>query len=323
MKILISRTDKIGDVVCTLPLAGALKAWQPACRVGFLCSAHVQPLVAVCANVDEIIVREELEAAGLDRAAERLKKAGFDAVVHVFPVPWIARLCSRARIPLRIGTLRRWYHWLTCNRRVMVKRSGSRLHEAQLNLLLLAPIIGPAGFPLKSIPLLYGLTRVPELHPTLAKCIDPARFNLVLHPGSRGSAPVWPMEHFVDLAARLPSERFNVVLSGNGHEREQIRTAFGVAACRLLPETDLSGLISFIAASDGFVASSTGPAHIAAALGRRVLGIHTDRPPTHPGRWAPVGSRASTVSAPDPADISVEQVLAVIIAWDKKGPQRL
>lgn len=57
---------------------------------------------------------------------------------------------------------------------------------------------------------------------------------------------------------------------------------------------NLKQFISFIAAADGLIAASTGPLHIAAALGKVALGIYPPIKPMHPpGRWAPLGKNAS------------------------------
>ena len=62
---------------------------------------------------------------------------------------------------------------------------------------------------------------------------------------------------------------------------------------------DLSGkmtlkqLIAFIANTDAIVAGSTGPLHIAAALGKHAIGLYAPMRPIHPGRWAPIGLHSS------------------------------
>jgi ADP-heptose:LPS heptosyltransferase len=62
--------------------------------------------------------------------------------------------------------------------------------------------------------------------------------------------------------------------------------------------TDLTGklslaeLISFINSCDGLVAGSTGPLHIAAALGKRAIGLYAPMRPIFPQRWAPIGKNA-------------------------------
>jgi ADP-heptose:LPS heptosyltransferase len=59
---------------------------------------------------------------------------------------------------------------------------------------------------------------------------------------------------------------------------------------------NLDELISFIASADGLIANSTGPLHLAAALGKDALGIYPPMRPIHPGRWAPVGPKATVFS---------------------------
>jgi len=55
----------------------------------------------------------------------------------------------------------------------------------------------------------------------------------------------------------------------------------------------LPEFITFIGKADGLVAASTGPLHLAAALGRIAIGIYPPIRPMHPGRWAPIGQNAS------------------------------
>lgn len=52
-------------------------------------------------------------------------------------------------------------------------------------------------------------------------------------------------------------------------------------------------MISFIAQIDGVLAASTGPLHIAAALGKHAIGLYAPMRPIHPGRWAPLGKKAT------------------------------
>ena len=53
--ILISRTDSIGDVVLTLPLAGMLKQLIPEVKIGFLGRKYTAPIINACEFVDEFI----------------------------------------------------------------------------------------------------------------------------------------------------------------------------------------------------------------------------------------------------------------------------
>jgi ADP-heptose:LPS heptosyltransferase len=57
--------------------------------------------------------------------------------------------------------------------------------------------------------------------------------------------------------------------------------------------------MTFISKADGLVAASTGPLHLAAALGIPALGIYPPIRPMHPGRWAPVGPNARVFVKPE------------------------
>ena len=53
-KIVISRTDSIGDVALTLPLAGILKEKFPNTKIIFLGNTYTKPILECCQNIDEI-----------------------------------------------------------------------------------------------------------------------------------------------------------------------------------------------------------------------------------------------------------------------------
>ena len=53
--ILISRTDSIGDVVLTLPVAKFLKDRFPETKISFLGKAYTRPVIEACIYVDEFV----------------------------------------------------------------------------------------------------------------------------------------------------------------------------------------------------------------------------------------------------------------------------
>jgi len=58
----------------------------------------------------------------------------------------------------------------------------------------------------------------------------------------------------------------------------------------------LSALICFLSQINALIACSTGPLHIAAALGKHAIGIYPNIRPMHPGRWKPVGRYVDTIT---------------------------
>lgn len=288
--IIISRTDSIGDVVLTLPVAGILKRNFPHLQIAFMGRSYTKPVIEACKYVDTFIEAEDFLKIEVLVGGQ---KPG--AILHVFPVAEIAKRAKQINIPLRIGTTNRVYHLLTCNSLVKLSRKNSNLHEAQLNLKLLQPLGIDRIFPFKEIEAAYGLEKLQPLLPESVALIDVSKFNLILHPKSQGSAREWGLKNFISLIQSLDKNKYNIFISGTNKERVSLQPLFDTVGDDVKDLTGKMGLdqfISFIAACDGLVANSTGPLHIAAALGKTALGIYPAVRPMHPGRWAPVGAKA-------------------------------
>ncbi|MGI4884813.1 MAG: glycosyltransferase family 9 protein [Janthinobacterium lividum] len=296
---LVSRTDAIGDVVLTLPVAGRLKQLFPGCRVVFIGRAYTAPVAAACPWVDEVLDFDELQKLPVAAQVGALRAFEALAIVHVFPNRALAILARRARIPVRIGTRNRWWHWLSCNRLVALSRRHSPLHEAQLNLQLLKPLGGAETVALPAVADLVRLRAPMPLGAPWQQLLAqrrPGQFNVVLHPRSRGSAREWGLDNFGCLAQVLHSAGHQVFVTGTAAEGTELAGWLAAnapyLAADLTGQLDLPQFLAFLAAADGVVAGSTGPLHLAAALGRHALGLYPPIRPMHPGRWGPLGPRA-------------------------------
>ena len=292
-RIIISRTDNIGDVMLTLPFAGLIKQKYPTATLIFIGKKYIRPIIESCEHFSKFIEWDEVSALPYEDQLLVFKNLDAEVIIHVFPNPEIASLAYKARIPNRIGTSHRSYHWLSCNKLVNFTRKKSDLHEAQLNVKLAEPL-GIKHIPtLEELQDLYGFNRIPQW--TGADLIDTNRFNLILHPKSRGSAREWEWKNWNELADILPKEKFKLFVTGTETEGEEIRKNLLAGHPDIIDLTgklDLSQLIAFISKVDGLVACSTGPLHIAAALGKRAIGLYPSIRPMHPGRWAPLGKKA-------------------------------
>lgn len=291
---IFSRTDSIGDVMLTLPMIGVFKEYFPSCKIVFLGKKYTRPIASACKNIDEFFDWDELSVLPSAEKKAIFKSLKADVIFHVFPDSAIAYLAWQAGIPLRIGTSHRIFHWLSCNKLIHFSRKNSLLHEAQLNLKLLEPFSEKREtVPLSALINYYGL--VIEKQPgEFIHLADKNRFNLILHPKSKGSAREWGLENFQALIHLLPAEKFKLFITGTKEEGKGM-SAFLAANPSV---TDLTGrfsleeLIRFMDVADGIVAASTGPLHLGAALGKMAIGIYAPMRPIHPGRWAPVGKNA-------------------------------
>lgn len=300
-KLLISRTDSIGDVVLTLPLVGLIKAEHPDIHIAFLGQSYTRTVIEACEAVDEFIDWKELAQLPTQEQAGILRKHEFDQVIHIFPRKKIALLAKKAGIPYRIGTTGRFYHWFSCNRLIGLSRRHSNLHEAQLNLKLAVSLLSEVDIPERELMQYYGLTRLNPLPAELVAHLHPNKFNLILHPKSKGSAREWGSANFAALSRLLPREEYNIIITGTQAEGDLLAQEDFFAKAgevnNLTGKMSLAEMLSFIQAADGLVAASTGPLHLAAALGKVALGIYPPIRPMHPGRWKPLGKYADYLVA--------------------------
>jgi ADP-heptose:LPS heptosyltransferase len=290
--VLISRTDSIGDVCLTLPICKALKDKYPDVRIVFLGKSYTEAIIRSCSFVDDFFNWDEWNACSDANVVQKIIASNLDAVIHVFPNKSLSKLAFRAKIPMRIGTNHRLFHWLTCNHLINFTRKKSELHEAQLNFKLLQPfdIEVPSLAALNEVRLLQTHTPIPAFITQWRrdkKCV-------ILHCKSQGSAVEWGIPNFMALAERLIAEGHQVIFTGTESEG-QIFRPFLPKHDNLLDSSGkltLTELIAVIGSSDALVAASTGPLHIAGLLGIRAVGLFSPRRPIHPGRWQPLGKNS-------------------------------
>ncbi len=291
--IVISRTDSIGDVALTLPLAGILKEKFPAAKISFLGNTYTKPVIECCEHVDEIWEWAELQKLNQKAQIDFLKSKEIDVFIHVFPRKEIAKLAKKAEITHRIGTSHRFFHLLTCNHRPGFTRKNSDQHEAQLNTKLLAPIGITHGFSLTELAHFAAFKNIQPLPSELQKLLSPAKKNIILHPKSQGSAREWALENYIQIANDLDPAKYNIFFTGTEKEGLLFRN-FIPNKSNVIDVTgkmNLYELIAFINASDALIAASTGPLHLAGLSGIHAFGLFSNQRPTHAGRWQPLGNK--------------------------------
>ncbi len=292
----------MGDVILTLPTAMALAQCRPEIRVSMLVRDYTRPLVDDQPSVAASLV---YDAAGRNKPfgemLAELRRHRFDAAVVAYPRFRIALLLRMAGIPVRIGTAYRWYSWLF-NRRVRVHRKGAEQSEASYNLSLLAPLgCAPADIPLPRI--VTGTNDAQEAERIRARLgISPDARLVVLHPGSGGSARSWSPANFARLGQVLAARGYAVVATGSGHEKDLVEAVCAASRGTVHPQAggmSLRQFAAFLRTAKVCVANSTGPLHLAAAVGAAVVGLYPPVRVMSPARWGPLTDR-KILLVPDP-----------------------
>jgi heptosyltransferase III len=298
--ILVVRTDRIGDVVLTLPVVDVLRRAYPDSTISFLARAYTKDILVGQEGIDAILSYDEPKAKSFFQMLSKLRNAKFDLAVVAFPRFRIALLLWLAGVKTRVGTGYRWYSILF-SKRVFEHRKTAEKHEFEYDLSLLRHLglVVPTSIrPNITIP--KRAVEIAEEERRRLRLSDQESF-VIIHPGSGGSARDWSPSNFSALATELRGAGLQVVVTGaQGEERLVDRVLSGTHGTvkSSVGRLGLKELAAFIRSADLFVSNSTGPLHIAAAVGTPVIGFYPPIRACSPERWGPVTEK-KVVFVPD------------------------
>ena len=244
-KILIVRTDRIGDVVLSLPMAELVKKNYPDCKVAYFIRDYTSSLIDGNPFVDEVIIAEESEGKILFLKNLRIiKSKNYDTCVIANPTLRISLMMFFAGINNRIGTGYRWYS-LLFNKKVFEHRKYGEKHELEFNINLLNKI----DIDLKNF------TNEIKFHLNVDQ-ISSEKINsiliergfksehkiVIIHPGSGGSSVDLPKEKLIELTRMLSKlKNVTIVITGSKNESELCREfEVGETVINLSGQLDLS-----------------------------------------------------------------------------------
>ncbi|MCF8240688.1 MAG: glycosyltransferase family 9 protein [Melioribacteraceae bacterium] len=294
--ILLVRTDRIGDVVLTLPLAAIIKKHFPESRITFLIRSYTKELVSGNPNVDDIILlREENSKLPIKKNIDLIKSHQFDVSITANPSFDVALILFFSGIKKRIGTGYRWYSFLF-NRKFFEHRKHGTKHELDHNMNLLRLIGIEEGLSFENVPFnihvdVKNIRKIEKLLNELN--IDSSKSIIIFHPGSGGSSIDLPFLHQKELIELLARElNVNIIVTGSENEK-QIGDKLMVSdkIKNMSGKLNLGELIALISKSDLLIANSTGPIHIAAALNKYVIGFYPKIASCSVTRWGPYTSK--------------------------------
>lgn len=296
--ILIVRTDRIGDVVLSIPMAETVKKKYPQCRITYLIRDYTRALLDGNSFIDEVIIADEKEGDILfAENLKRIKERSFDTCIVVNPTFKIALMLYFAQIKNRIGTGYRWYSTLF-NQKVFEHRKYGDKHELEFNINLLSKLGIQASEALEEIQfhLKIDENSSEKINSILSKKESSSENKIiVIHPGSGGSSVDLPKEKLIELTKMLASlEKVSILITGSKSEYELCKD-FEVSdsVINLSGLLDISLLKALINEASIFISNSTGPLHIAAALGVHVIGFFPKISACSQKRWGPYTEKKS------------------------------
>ncbi len=299
-RILITRTDRIGDLVVSTPVFKAVREKFPSAWISALVFLENRELVQGNPYLNEVILYDkkgsESGLLGNLLFAGMLRKKKFDIVIHLHATNRMHQIAFIAGIPVRIGWTRKSPGFLT--RGFADVKSQGLKHEAEYNFELLKPLgIEPSETFETHVPVSARAEKsFAELRAHLG--IPEDRPWVVFNPSSSCPSKMWPVSRFAELADAL-GERYSPVKIIIGSPRDQRLAEKFKQASAPQGLFDLTGKLSLgmlsvlLKKAALLISNDSGPVHIASAVGTPVISIFgRNQPGLSPLRWRPLGKDA-------------------------------
>jgi heptosyltransferase I len=291
--LLIIKPSSLGDIVHGLQVATSLKAQVSNLRISWVVREIFAPIVRACEAVDRVYVFERSAGAkGFIRLTKELRKTRFDYVFDMQGLLRTGLMTSRTLADHKVGRsdAREW-SGVFYSEKVPLPPEGKRSHALDI-LLQFCPVLGAKAE-------LRGMLKFREID-SLPLAFAQGRGGakpILMFPDSRRAEKCWGgFKQLTELILR-DDKRHKVIWAGSNYVHD--RSAFPVGQfVNLTGNTSLVSLPALIKRSDWVIANDSGPMHLAAALGVRVLGIFGPTDPRHFGPYPASAPTNVVVQAP-------------------------
>lgn len=295
-RILIIRTDRLGDVILSTPVIKNLRAAYPKAHIAFMCRPYTKPVLEGNPYLDEVIVYDKYGKHKSIWASVQfslyLRKKKFDWAIILHPTNRAHFIAFLAGIPYRVGWDRKMSYFLT--KKIPHTKQEGKKHELEYTLDILNQIGVPVFdfntyFPVNE----YAIKKVEELFKKLG--LGEGEKIIVIHPSASCPSKRWPEEYFSQLI-KLISDKGNlkiIIVTSENEKKFGQKIVDENEVIDLRGKLNIAELGALLRKSSLFISNDSGPVHIAAALEIPVISIFGRCDPgLSPRRWRPLGKKS-------------------------------
>lgn len=276
MNLLITRHDKIGDFVVTLPLFKAIKEQYPNTKLTALVSRVNFDFAKTIDFIDDVILFDKND---LKATLEKIKEKKFDASISCYIDTTLGKLLFKSRIKKRVAPATKIAQ-LFFNKRVTQRRSQVLKTEWQYNLDLAKELFPDIKLEF-SRPLLDIKTQKEK--------------KVIFHPGFGGSSDGnLSLDDYINLARSISKSSYEIVFSfgpDDGKSKEYIENHLDFDVKLFDSKISLYEFTKYLASSYLFVSTSTGPMHLAGATNTKTLSFFGNTTFASAKRWATISDK--------------------------------
>lgn len=292
MKLLIVRNDKLGDFITTLPAIYLIKQYDPTIHITVLVSALTSELAQNIAFIDDVIVDN---AQPLQSLAMEIRIAAFDASITMFSNTRVALAQYIGNIAIRIAPATKLAQ-IFYNQRIVQRRSRVEKSEYAYNIDLARALFPDLRTEIPTPLLQLDSQQHKAFMHRMRTQVDFSNRIVLFHPGSGGSTEAnLSLSQYIELADVINAQNGFEAIFTFGPDEEALLTTFKALRSDMKSYQSKEGLVAFahfISHAFLFVSTSTGPYHLAAALGVRSMTFFGASKFASVARWQAVSDEA-------------------------------
>jgi len=299
MRILLTRTDRLGDVVLSTAAIKAVRSRYPEAYIAFMVRPFAKDIIEGNPYLNEIIVYDKY---GKHRSlfttiafAISLRKKKFDIAVMLHPTNRVHLVAYLAGIPERVGYDRKIPFLLT-KKITHTKQKGEK-HELDYTLDILRFI----DVHKKEKDL--SITIKPGDSDTAEKILEEWHVGkdvplIAINPGASCASKRWSPNNFATLCDALARDfKARIVIVADRANKEfadAVAKGMRHEPVNLAGKTTVGVLAAVISKCSLFISNDSGPVHIASALKVPVISIFGRKDPgLSPKRWGPTYEKSA------------------------------
>ncbi len=298
-RVCLIKPSSLGDIVHALPVLTAIRSAWPDAHLAWVVNKGLRGLLDGHPHLDEVIPFDRAAVGFSPRGlatfagfARSLRDREFDLAIDLQGLLRSGLMTAATGARFRVGLVEaregagRFYSH-------RIAADAGAIHAVD-KLMRLVAAFGIEANP-RFLPAISNDDHAWAARSLLA-C--PGR-RLVLNVGARWLTKRWPRSRFAEVARMAVADRgVSLIAVGAREDRplvDELTSALGaIPILDLSGRTTLAQLAAVMAASDCVVSNDTGPLHLAAATGVRVVGIYTC---TSPAKTGPYGANAVSVAS--------------------------
>ncbi|MHA4989543.1 glycosyltransferase family 9 protein [Cetobacterium somerae] len=302
-RIIIARTDKIGDLILSIPSFFMIRKMYPEAEITLLVRNYNYNIVKNLPYINRVV---QIDRYRQKELLEKIKYFNADVFIALYVDNFVMELAKASKAKIKIGPLSKIKSFFTFNKGVLQKRSKSIKHEAEYNLDLIKKLdkkLFEDRFEINTQIFLDKSNL--EAAEKFFKDNSIGDKVLVVNPFMGGSAKNITDDQYADILREVIDREKNIDVIVTAHisdEERGLKLLAKIGRNRVYLFANGGELLNIgavINRAKVYFGGSTGPTHIAGSLQKSIVALYPKKATQSPMRWGIFGNEDVTYIIPD------------------------